>query len=879
MPHTIFNFHIIKRIWGWCTRHLRVVHLPVDIELGSDSGQNRAGFKATGGDPQLKISPKTGGFPRGWYTLSYDANHHSGDHIFVPKIFPLYFLEPYQDFLSRFPKGFSEKNAFSRHLRDKQRERLGQNLSGPVEIRETTKESRSKQGDVCRPYPPGTVLNLRPHLPGKASHIFFYDFDSNGFRFDPFDDDDPKSMVPFLGNYSLSDLKLTYYGDLAFLCYCALSLLKNKKGRENWKLIKVAVAIFRKKGLETLYRWLAHKAYLTIQTPFSPTSWYRFFSQKLEHNHRFAESNAAFLLPLTSTIFIFITNSNPERLRLSVQSVLEQTRSAQQIFIVACNQTPKRSCGLAQTLAKTHKVITFCRCEISEFDDLLCKSKSDVIGLMAAGDRVLPDAVRSLTDALADTESDIAYADEVVTTGNSHIHKIIVRPGFSLDHFLNQPCLGLMTAMRVKCLDKTISFGDCESVESLNEKLILEVINSTCNIAHIPDIIFERERSTEIIENRRLPAESIKSFLNKCGFQHASVKSTNTPDLYSIRYNPLLSSKTTVIIPTKNNGEILKLAVLALERTVPRDRYELVVINHDSDDSKTLAILDEIAKQHRVLDFKGPFNFSKINNFAVQHADESADSFLFMNNDVEALRPGWLQSMQDKLNRQDVGIVGATLLYPTEKLRFKEGASRDFDAPGRHQIDQLPFNTKREGMFNGNDRYQIQHAGVILNVGVAEHFMKFEQYQDLYQGRNDFKSNPSLPNIVTRGFSAVTAACLLISKEAFTAVNGFDEELAVGFGDVDLCLKVGNAGFTTICDAEAVLLHHESFSRNTDDFMETDPHPQDTTIFQNRYQHDIGRDIFYHPYLSPLTPSYRLSRTITREALKPRVVTQIKPAP
>ncbi|MBT6070006.1 MAG: glycosyltransferase [Proteobacteria bacterium] len=875
----MFNLRVVKRIWSWYTRHFRVVHFPVDIELGVDSKQNLFGFKATGGDPQLKIYPKTGGFPRGWYTLSYDASHHSGDHIFVPKIYPLYFFEPHQNFVSRFPKGFSEKNAFSRYLRDKQKERLGQNVSEPVECRETNKESRPDQGDICRPYPPGTVLNLRPHLPGKASHIFFYDFDSNGFRFDPFDDGDPRSIVAFKGNYSLSDLRLTYYGDFTFFCYCAHNLLKNKKGREHWKLIRVAVAIFRKKGLDTLYRWLTHKAYLKLQTPFSPTSWYRYFSQKLEKNYGIAESKAAFLPSLTSTIFIFITNSNPERLRLSVQSVLEQTHSAQQIFIVACHKTPKRSCGFAQTLAKTHEVITFFRCEISEFDDLLRKSKSDVIGLMTAGDRILPHAVRSLTDALADTESDIAYADEVITTGNSHIHKIIVRPGFSLDHFLNQPCLGLMTAMKAKRLDKTLSFGDCKSVESLNEKLILAVISGTCNIAHIPDIIFERERSAEPIENRRLPAESIRSFLNKCGFQHASVKSTNTQGLYSIRYNPLLSRKTTVIIPTKNNGEILKLAVLALERSVPRDRYELIVINHDSDDSKTLAILDEIAKQHRVLDFKGPFNFSKINNFAVQHADESADSFLFMNNDVEALRPGWLQSMQDKLNRTDVGIVGATLLYPTEKSRFEEDASRDFGAPGRHQTDQSPSNTIREGMFDGNDRYQIQHAGVILNVGIAEHFMKFEQYQDLYQGRNEFKSNPSLPNIVTRGFSAVTAACLLISKDAFTAVNGFDEELAVGFGDVDLCLKVGNAGFTTICDAEAVLLHHESFSRNTDNFMDSDPHPQDTTIFKNRYRQDIGRDVFYHPYLSPLTPNYRLSRGITRETHPSRLVKQIKPTP
>jgi GT2 family glycosyltransferase len=122
----------------------------------------------------------------------------------------------------------------------------------------------------------------------------------------------------------------------------------------------------------------------------------------------------------------------------------------------------------------------------------------------------------------------------------------------------------------------------------------------------------------------------------------------------------------------------------------------------------------------------------------------------------------------------------------------------------------------------------------------------------------------------------VTAACLLTRRDVFEAAGGFDEDLAVGFGDVDLCLRTGNLGYKILCDGEAVLIHHESASRSRG--KNRDPHPEDSTEFVSRYQDDIWTgDPFYHPLLASTTWRYRPVRSPVRR-LSPvyRIVTDPK---
>jgi GT2 family glycosyltransferase len=207
---------------------------------------------------------------------------------------------------------------------------------------------------------------------------------------------------------------------------------------------------------------------------------------------------------------------------------------------------------------------------------------------------------------------------------------------------------------------------------------------------------------------------------------------------------------------------------------------------------------------HLVIDFFGEFNFSLINNFAVNNLAKDFTHFLFCNNDIEAIHPEWLEKMLGFFQFNDVAIVGANLIYPNNNL--------------------------------------IQHAGVCVGLhGAADHYGK------LLNNSSRIDDSPNyylLKN--SREVSAVTAACLLIKKSVFNEVQGFNEELKVGFGDIDLCLKVYEKKYRIIQCAKAILVHHESFSRKKE------PHSQDTIIFKEKWKKFILQgDPFFNPNFNP----------------------------
>ncbi|MEO2177094.1 MAG: glycosyltransferase, partial [bacterium] len=507
-----------------------------------------------------------------------------------------------------------------------------------------------------------------------------------------------------------------------------------------------------------------------------------------------------------------------------------------ELFILTAGVSQPEVIQRANLLARQHPKIHTIRCEYEDFDRVLEESHSDFICLMESGDRLRPHAVGRLASAISVNGADIAYADEVILTASGNrVHKFVLRPAFCLDHFLNQPCIGLMTAIRRELLAVDEPPADCKSVEVLNEKLILHALASAETVVHLPDFIFERLSPKTIPKTRRLPPSFIEKFINRCGFEHATVRPTASPTLYSIRYNHPVPGKTAIIIPTKNQGQLLELAVQSLERTVPEELYHLVVIDHESDDRYTQAYLSDLAKKHQVISYQGVFNFSKINNFAVTKLDGIYDSFLFMNNDVEAIHTGWFESMRDKLGRCDVGIVGAVLLFPPKNV----GASSHVAGPNREpdastiRSDQQTTYTRGETFFSAVqlDNCKIQHGGVMLGVGIAEHYLKYEEYQNTYLEGPSL--NPTLPSPVTRRFSAVTAACMMTRRNVFEDLGGFDENLAIAYQDVDLCLRTRDEGRKVLCDAEAVLFHHESVSRSTKDYLLGDPHPEDSANFRS----------------------------------------------
>lgn len=228
------------------------------------------------------------------------------------------------------------------------------------------------------------------------------------------------------------------------------------------------------------------------------------------------------------------------------------------------------------------------------------------------------------------------------------------------------------------------------------------------------------------------------------------------------------SAKVSVIIPTRDRLDLLRTCIEGLIRTA-YPNFEVIVVDNGSNDPATLDYLANLdPARFRVLRDDGPFNFSRLNNRATRLA--TGELLCLLNNDIEVLAPDWLEIMVRQALRSDVGAVGARLLYPD----------------GR-----------------------IQHAGVVMGIcGGAAHAHRL-----LRPDAAGYFYRHALPQFV----SAVTAACLVVRRERFEAVGGLDEEnFAVAFNDVDLCMRLNRQGWQSLYEPRATLIHHESVSRGFD---------------------------------------------------------------
>jgi len=275
-----------------------------------------------------------------------------------------------------------------------------------------------------------------------------------------------------------------------------------------------------------------------------------------------------------------------------------------------------------------------------------------------------------------------------------------------------------------------------------------------------------------------------------------------------------------VIVPTRNRLDLLRVCLKGLLQTDYPGVVDVIVIDNGSDDPATLEYLSALDEDFaRVLRDDGPFNFAALNNNAVKRAN--GELLCFLNNDIEVCEPDWLATLARQALRDDVGAVGARLLYPD----------------GR-----------------------IQHAGVVTGIGGAA----AHAHRGLWPDEEGYFHRHSLPQFV----SAVTAACMVVRRDRFDVVGGFDAQtFAVSFNDVDLCLRLAEQGWRSLYEPRATLVHHESVSRGLDhDPQGAARQGQEVASLQNRWKTGLvtsdsktkGADPYHHPGLNPLSEHFVL---------------------
>ena len=173
---------------------------------------------------------------------------------------------------------------------------------------------------------------------------------------------------------------------------------------------------------------------------------------------------------LSFALFIFAGKSGPGHLDATLESALKQNQGIDELIVLISRDSSPKTLERAQWFTTQYPSVRTITCEVQNLERALAATTSEIVCLAGAGDRLLPNAVTQLAKAFINADADIAYADEVIMedTGG-RVHKIVLRPGFCLDHFLNYPFMGLMTAIRRNLLHNAKAFDDCQSVEAANE--------------------------------------------------------------------------------------------------------------------------------------------------------------------------------------------------------------------------------------------------------------------------------------------------------------------------------------------------------------------------------------------------------------------------
>lgn len=408
---------------------------------------------------------------------------------------------------------------------------------------------------------------------------------------------------------------------------------------------------------------------------------------------------------------------------------------------------------------------------------------------LKGGDVITPDFLYECAQAIeGNPEVDIWYTD------HEYDKKVYLKPDFNTEYLCAYNYIGEAFVARNRSVN-TISM-------SADEYLLGELAAGK-NIAHIAKDLFEAgsDVDTDACMSDML-VKDIQKINNKSGKYHIG-------SIQVIQQNGIRRVLTTwdekptvsVIIPNKDHIDDLKACLAALQKQDIYNSLEILIVENNSTEKETFEYYDLIngTAGIKVLYWKEGFNYSAINNFAAKEA--KGDFLLLLNNDVELIGDDCISTLLATCMYDETGMVGTKLLYSDDT---------------------------------------VQHAGVVVGYqGVGGH-----SFVGINKDDKGFLNMASAP----RRVSAVTAACLMIKKSVYDAVNGFDERYAVAFNDVDLCMKVVKSGMNIVYQPFACGYHFESKTRGNDTTEEEVARfGQEVTTFLNTWGEELAKgDPFYN---------------------------------
>jgi len=450
-------------------------------------------------------------------------------------------------------------------------------------------------------------------------------------------------------------------------------------------------------------------------------------------------------------------------------------------------------------------------------NSVLENATGEYVALLNPNDLLAPEALYEIALLLnKHPEADFIYSDSDKIDEQDNFSNPAFKPDWSPDSLLCHMYIGHLSVYRRTILNQVGGFR-VEVDDGQAYDLALRFTEQTERIFHIPQVLYHERISSTAGVNLVTGEQALKDALERRGEPGQIISIPHYPGHYIIRYEISDYKLVSIIIPTRDLGDMLDQCLESIFGQSTYPNYEVIVIDNGSVEEKTQEIFKKWQTQEperfRVYPLGIPFNYSKINNFAATKAN--GEFLLFLNNDTAVITPDWITAMVEQARRQSIGAVGAQLLYP----------------------DQT-----------------IQHAGIILGIAAATG-----------HGHKHFPADAFgyLGQLVSIcNYAAVTGACLMCRKDRFHQVGGFEEELEVSYNDIDLCLKFLEQGLRNIYLPHVKLYHYESKSRGEDLTAEKQARFfWETNWMKQRWPQLMQRDPYYNPNLTTKYQDYRLHCT------------------
>lgn len=475
-------------------------------------------------------------------------------------------------------------------------------------------------------------------------------------------------------------------------------------------------------------------------------------------------------------------------------------------------------------------------------NEALKMASGDYIVLADHDDVITENALYECAKAINEENCDCLYSDEdKLDMDGGSLFDPHFKPDFNIDLLESVNYICHLFVVKKELVDVAGMF-DAAFDGAQDYDFIFRVTENAKRIVHIPKVLYHwrcHMNSTASNPQSKLyafeaGARAIKAHIERVGKSLPVEKIYKGVD-YGIYHKyfimedkPLLS----IIIPNKDHREDLDLAIRSIMTKSSYKNIEFIVVENNSTDKKTFDYYDKIQKEFdnvKVVRWEREFNYSLINNFGVNFAN--GEYLFFLNNDIELINPTSIEEMMWYAVREDVGIVGARLLYNDDT---------------------------------------IQHAGVVIGFGgVAGHtFIGLSEVENSYFHRA----------LTLQDYSAVTAAALITKKSVFEEVGGFSEDLAVAFNDIDFCMKVRAKNYLVVYNPYALFYHYESKSRGLEDSPEKiERFNRETATFMKRWPKILAKgDPYYNPNLTLRKSNFALRDLLNEKIGEPFIDEKIK---